>query len=240
MKINNVNKRLASILMSGVILVTSTGCQRVIISTSDITNENDVTVEETTMPLEEKQKIEVYNYAYILNDTLLYDDLKDFNSEYYIEAYQKIFVKTILNDYALIEYNNVEGYIYTKDLELLPSSYVEIDISDQLVNLYSNGENILTSSVVTGKENSPTRIGYFDIDFKEYDTYLRGNDYCSHVYYWMPFDGGIGLHDAAWRDTFGGDIYVNNGSHGCVNLDNETAKTIYNNVSVGSRVLVHK
>ena len=33
----------------------------------------------------------------------------------------------------------------------------------------------------------------------------------------MPFDGGIGFHDASWRDEFGGDIYLTDGSHGCIN-----------------------
>ena len=69
----------------------------------------------------------------------------------------------------------------------------------------------------------------------------------------MPFNGGIGLHDAeyhshedgtthGWRaaSTFGGDTYLYNGSHGCVNLLNETAETIYNNASSGTKVLVHK
>ena len=195
MKITHINKKLASILMSGVILVTATGCQRIEESINEDINDlkskleeiidltksnNEEPVEETTVPEltpkptkepKRNKKVEVNNYACVLNDTLLYNNPKDLNSDYYIEAYQKIYVKTIKGDYALIEdNNNKEGYIYTKDLELLPSTYVEVDISDQQVNLYSNGENILTSSVVTGKESTPTRIGYFDIDFKEYDT----------------------------------------------------------------------
>lgn len=40
-------------------------------------------------------------------------------------------------------------------------------------------------------------------------------EYEEKVEYWMPFDGGIGFHDAPWRDEFGGDIYLTSGSHGC-------------------------
>ena len=47
------------------------------------------------------------------------------------------------------------------------------------------------------------------------------------VDYWMPFDGGIGFHDAPWRDAFGGDIYLTNGSHGCINLPPENAAVLY-------------
>ena len=48
----------------------------------------------------------------------------------------------------------------------------------------------------------------------------------------MPFDGGIGLHDASWRSEFGSDIYLYNGSHGCVNLPYDAAKIIYENTVV--------
>ena len=46
----------------------------------------------------------------------------------------------------------------------------------------------------------------------------------------MPFNGGIGLHDATWRSQFGGNIYVSNGSHGCVNLPYKVAEIIFNNI----------
>ena len=46
----------------------------------------------------------------------------------------------------------------------------------------------------------------------------------------MPFNGGIGLHDASWRSSFGGSIYKTNGSHGCVNMPYSVAEAIYNNI----------
>jgi hypothetical protein len=55
----------------------------------------------------------------------------------------------------------------------------------------------------------------------------------------MPFKGGYGLHDATWRSSFGGTIYYYSGSHGCVNLPKSAAKTIYNNVSVGTKVILY-
>jgi len=55
----------------------------------------------------------------------------------------------------------------------------------------------------------------------------------------MPFNGGVGLHDASWRSTFGGKIYVTGGSHGCINLPRSAAETIYNNISAGTPVLVY-
>ena len=57
----------------------------------------------------------------------------------------------------------------------------------------------------------------------------------------MPFNGNIGLHDAYWRyGVFGGNIYMIDGSHGCVNLPKEAAHKIYDNVESGTPVLVKK
>ena len=55
----------------------------------------------------------------------------------------------------------------------------------------------------------------------------------------MPFNGGIGFHDASWRTEFGGTIYKTNGSHGCVNLPKEAAKQIFLNIDQGTMVRVH-
>ena len=62
--------------------------------------------------------------------------------------------------------------------------------------------------------------------------------YESFVNYWMPFNGGVGMHDATWRSSFGGQIYLRGGSHGCINLPVSAAKTIYENIEVGDAVLV--
>lgn len=248
MKIKNVNKRLASILMAGVILCTASGCGKKDVKVSDDIDDkivddvidNPDIIEEEEPVIEESKVIELHNFAYALYDTIVYDDENTMNEIDYIDQYQKVFVITSKDNLSLVRYDDKTGIIYSDNLELLPSLFVEVDISDQELNLYKDNESILCSSVVTGKTSSPTNLGYFDIDWMTTDTYLKGADYCTHVDYWMPFDGGIGLHDASWRDSFGGDIYIDNGSHGCVNLDYNTASTIYDYVEPGSRVLVHK
>ena len=64
--------------------------------------------------------------------------------------------------------------------------------------------------------------------------------YESYVSYWMPFLGNnYGLHDASWRSSFGGDIYINSGSHGCVNLPPKKAGQLYNKISIGTIVIIH-
>ena len=71
------------------------------------------------------------------------------------------------------------------------------------------------------------------------DYILTGEDYETPVSYWMPFNGNIGLHDADWRASFGGTLYKNNGSHGCVNLPPKAAQLIYEQISAGDPVLCY-
>ena len=74
---------------------------------------------------------------------------------------------------------------------------------------------------------------------KQKNRVLRGPGYASPVKYWMPVKGGIGIHDARWRKEFGGDIYLTDGSHGCINMPPSKAKELYNMLSIGDRVVLH-
>ena len=56
----------------------------------------------------------------------------------------------------------------------------------------------------------------------------------------MPFYDGQGLHDADWRSSFGGNIYVTNGSHGCVNLPPQAAAAIYAEIDEGMAIILYQ
>ncbi len=128
------------------------------------------------------------------------------------------------------------------------NTYVEIDVSRQHVWFYKDGSRIVDSECVTGKmvKSRYTPAGIFTLVSKTSPKTLRGPkqadgsyEWESDVTFWMPFNGGIGLHDATWRSSFGGNIYKNSGSHGCVNLPYNVAKTIYNNIEVGTPIIVY-
>lgn len=121
---------------------------------------------------------------------------------------------------------------------------VEVNITTQTVNVYQGETLFLTSPCVTGyKDVHNTTAGNFYIKGKERNTYLTGPTWRSFVSFWMPFNGGMGLHDANWRGTshenFGGQIYVYDGSHGCVNLPYDVAEKLYSIAYVGMPVYVH-
>lgn len=127
-------------------------------------------------------------------------------------------------------------------------TYIEVDVTNQHVYFYKNGSDIFDTDCVTGLESDPDRktpSGVFSIYAKVPDKTLEGRltadgpvTYTSYVSYWMPFYESYGMHDAPWRDEFGGTIYQSSGSHGCVNLPVDAAGTIYNNAEVGTAVIV--
>lgn len=126
----------------------------------------------------------------------------------------------------------------------LGDSYVEINLGAQHVWLYIDGEEIVSTDCVSGTASDPSRItpsGTYTLYYKESPSVLKGenNEYESKVTYWMPFNGGIGLHDASWRNSFGGDIYKSNGSHGCINLPVSAAAAIYANVYDGIPIICY-
>lgn len=118
----------------------------------------------------------------------------------------------------------------------LGNTYIEVDLSEQHMYYYQDGVNIFESDFVSGNmsyADRQTHAGIFTLYYKKSPDVLRGgqkgtaNYYEQPVQYWMPFDGGIGFHDADWRDEFGGDIYLTSGSHGCINLPPENAEVLY-------------
>lgn len=131
----------------------------------------------------------------------------------------------------------------------LGNTFVQVDLTNQKVYLVKNGIATLSTDCVTGKYTDPERrtpAGTYYLYAKQRNRVLRGTrlpdgswPYESPVDYWMPFNRGIGLHDANWRSSFGGNIYYNSGSHGCINLPVNVAGTLYHSIKVNTPVVCH-
>ncbi len=120
-------------------------------------------------------------------------------------------------------------------------TYVEINLTAQHLYFYKNGQLLVESDFVSGNQSRgyDTPSGAYPLTYKQRNATLRGENYATPVSYWMPFNGNIGMHDASWRGSFGGNIYKTNGSHGCVNLPPSVAKTIFENIEAGMPVLCY-
>ena len=117
------------------------------------------------------------------------------------------------------------------------STYIEVDLSSQHMYYYQGGSIIFDSDIVSGDiryDDRATPPGSFTLYYKKSPDVLRGAkkpdgtyEYETSVTYWMPFNGGIGFHDATWQAYFGGDRYTYAGSHGCINMPLDAAATLY-------------
>lgn len=120
------------------------------------------------------------------------------------------------------------------------STYIEVDMSQQMMYYYKNNELQLSTPVVTGNTSrgngTPQRVCY--VYYKQRNRVLIGEDYRTPVSYWMAVYGNIGIHDANWRGKFGGTIYKTNGSHGCINTPTKAVSQLYEMVEEGTPVVM--
>lgn len=121
------------------------------------------------------------------------------------------------------------------------NTYVEIDLGNQKLYYYVDGQLTLTSDIVSGAlwGGRRTPPGLYKVNYKAKNVVLRGPDYAAPVRYWMPFNGGIGMHDANWRSSFGGGIYKSGGSHGCINMPSSSAKALYDIINKDCPVICY-
>mgnify|MGYP001029668823 FL=1 len=127
-------------------------------------------------------------------------------------------------------------------------TFVEVDLTAQHMWYLENGTVVFESDVVTGKNSTPTPPGVYNILEKLSPTVLVGNivpetnepEYRTPVDFWMRVTwSGIGFHDATWQPAFGGDVYLWNGSHGCINMPYYNAQELYSILQLGTPVVVH-
>lgn len=120
-------------------------------------------------------------------------------------------------------------------------TYIEVDMGAQHMWFYKNGSLVVDTDVVTGNMSRGYRTPAIvaSIQYKARNAVLRGANYATPVRYWMPFYGNYGIHDASWRAKFGGDVYLTNGSHGCVNTPPANMKIIFENAEKGTPVILY-
>ena len=208
-------------------------------------------------------KTDIYEKAWLLMSEAgkKYDDVKttlDFNStsegvvRLKCDPYgYKIDVEKGMDDIVDALYSHTSGEI--KPENMLPETmdptfggtYCEIDITGQHLWYYEEGSLVLDTDCVTGLESDSERrtpSGLFYLNNKVENAVLGSNDpsepYSVTVDCWMPFFESYGMHDARWRDEFGGDLYLYEGTHGCANLPSDVAHSLFNRIEIWTPVIV--
>ncbi|MDD3338809.1 MAG: L,D-transpeptidase family protein [Lachnospiraceae bacterium] len=122
-------------------------------------------------------------------------------------------------------------------------TYVEVDLGKQHMYYYKNGSLIFEADFISGLPSDPDRKtpeGIYQLYYKQRDHVMKAADgsYETPCSYWMPFNGGIGFHDAIWQtEGFGGNLYETRGSHGCINMSLENAAKLYDLISAKTLIL---
>lgn len=235
-------------------------------ATADVTAESQVLQDKISEFNEILDKsVSVYVDGYLAR-TIEPDEVKEMlamnNSEFYVidekagEMAREIVNEYYVSDYKYIDRSVLKARIITALLEDCDSTvtvnyvisvkgYVDVSISNQMLYYYENDVLVLSSPVVTGDQDDPeyyTPTGTFKVRKKDVDCVLRGEDYVENVDYWIGFDstGTIyGLHDASWRSEFGGDIYLTDPSHGCVNMPTDKIAELYKRIPMGAEIYIH-
>lgn len=242
--------------------------ESVLETTEEKIEESITVIPDTTLETEEKlpdSKEKVMNIIdngfiesiyYVKNDTTL--TIPSFLTESKVEEQvtlpklECLEVYDQLDDTCLVKTNEYIGYVNTANLEELTGTFVVVDISSQEVKLYKDNQVILSSPVVTGKPGkNESDKGLFEIYDISGPRYLIGPNYKSFVDIMMKYNGGEGLHDAeyhthedgfkhGWRsiEDFGGETYLTNGSHGCINMIRDDVMFVRDHVDIGTKVLV--
>lgn len=124
-------------------------------------------------------------------------------------------------------------------------NYSEVDLTEQRVYVYRDGQLAHTCICVTGKpptEDRITRTGIWYVKEKMPEKILVGEDYQTPSKFWVRIMWtGTGYHYlersdwANWSPT----LYLTKGSHGCINLQYEDAQKVYELVRTGDPVFIH-
>lgn len=189
--------------------------------------------------LDYKQTVEdAYNAIKSDTDQSLIDAYKKDQSEANKKALTIELEPNYKNKGAIMNYENPE-----QDWDT--SSYTEVDIAAQMVYVFKNGEVVYSAKCVTGlpsDSSRATKTGCWYIKDKKLEYTLVGEDYTTPTKYWIRITWtGTGYHymnRSDW-DKWSPELYKTKGSHGCINLQLEDVKTIYNYVKMRDMVFIH-
>ncbi len=114
--------------------------------------------------------------------------------------------------------------------------WIEIRLSTQRLIAWKGKTMIHAVIVSTGKAETSTPVGSFEVQSKHRVARMQGDDYdIPDVPYTMYYSGGYAIHGAYWHRSFGTPV-----SHGCVNVAPDHARWLFNWAKIGTPVVVRQ
>lgn len=138
-----------------------------------------------------------------------------------LKVYQSVELLDEFDNYYLAKTGKTVGYISKKSVEKLSSPAITVDLSEQRLKVYVDGDVAVNTLVSTGKKGSETPVGLYKIGSKTKGRYLKGPGYKVWVDYWMGVKGDIGIHDMDNRE-----MGVPH-SHGCISCKKKAVSRVF-------------
>ena len=151
------------------------------------------------------------------------------------------------------------------DIELiqqyqLSGQIIVVSMLEQVMRVYENGKLVRSFSVTTGRVELPSLPGHWTVLARQLPTEFTSSDPPGLPYWYPPtpinyainyHSDGYFIHDAWWRVNFGpgtqfphydvgGDeSFAGNGSHGCINMQENDAAWLYSNTNYTTQIIVY-
>ncbi len=136
-------------------------------------------------------------------------------------------------------FRGVSGSYLRQDVESTfttkPSKMIDVNLTDQTVNLYDNDQLVRTMICSSGAMATPSLTGTYTVYAKAEKVDMEGEGYRAEDVPWvLMFNGDYTIHGNYWATTFGVPT-----SHGCVGLPVPDAEYLYNWAPIGTIVSIH-
>jgi hypothetical protein len=156
--------------------------------------------------------------------------------------------------------------VHATDLQMLAHYQLQnkqvlmISLVEQVMRLYDNGKLVKSFLVTTGRNELPSLPGVWPVLDRLSPTVFKSPDPPGSPY-WYPdtpinyailyHAGGYFVHDAWWRvnygpgtqfphyDTGGDESFAGDGSHGCVNVQEDQAAWVYNHTNWNTMIVIY-
>jgi len=166
------------------------------------------------------------------------------------------------------DYNDHIPYnkVHATDMQMLAhyklqhSQVVMISLAGQALRLYQNGNLVRSFQVTTGRVELPSIPGVWPVLDRKSPTVFKSAEPKGSPYWYpdtpihyaiMYHSGGYYVHDSWWRvdygpgtqfphtDSGGDQSFAGNGSHGCVNVQEQQAAWLYSNTNWNTMIVIY-
>lgn len=152
------------------------------------------------------------------------------------------------SDQELMQYYHLSGQV------------IVVSMVEQTLRLYQNGKLVRAFHVTTGRVELPSLPGHWTVLARQSPTEFTSSDPPGSPYWYPPtpinyainyHSDGYFIHDAWWRvnfgpgtqfphyDTGGDESFAGNGSHGCINMQENDAAWLYANTNYNTQIIVY-